>query len=160
MAETAMTGRTLERMRNTSVDRRRVTRGPSARERGGASPAGPRVNSASVMSRRRPNRRSGSARPSLTASEGPFAWWRDADIRARRAFVAASLGWMLDSFDVMLYSLVLAALIQDPTLAAVDRRAPASSASITLLAAAGGRHRVRRHRRSTRAQARADGARC
>ena len=36
--------------------------------------------------------------------------------RARRAFVAAALGWMLDSFDVMLYSLVLAALIQDPTL--------------------------------------------
>ncbi|HMB81339.1 MAG TPA: hypothetical protein VKI43_14775, partial [Vicinamibacterales bacterium] len=45
-----------------------------------------------------------------------FAWWRDADQRARHAFVAASLGWMLDSFDVMLYAIVLAALIQDPTL--------------------------------------------
>src|SRR6267378_468590 len=45
-----------------------------------------------------------------------FGWWRDADTRARRAFVAASLGWMLDSFDVMLYAMVLAALIEDPTL--------------------------------------------
>jgi MFS family permease len=45
-----------------------------------------------------------------------FGWWRDADRDARHAFVAASLGWMLDSFDVMLYAIVLAALIQDPTL--------------------------------------------
>ncbi|MBW8867244.1 MAG: MFS transporter [Acidobacteria bacterium] len=45
-----------------------------------------------------------------------FGWWRDADRDARHAFVAASLGWMLDSFDVMLYAIVLAALIQDPVL--------------------------------------------
>ena len=45
-----------------------------------------------------------------------FTWWREADSRARRAFWAASLGWMLDSFDVMLYAMVLAALIEDPTL--------------------------------------------
>jgi hypothetical protein len=32
------------------------------------------------------------------------------------AFVAASLGWMLDSFDVMLYAMVGAALINDPDL--------------------------------------------
>lgn len=41
---------------------------------------------------------------------GPLSWWLDADARARRAFMAASLGWMLDAFDVMLYSLVLAAI--------------------------------------------------
>jgi MFS family permease len=40
-----------------------------------------------------------------------FTFWRDADRSARRALVAASLGWMLDSFDVMLYALVLPALM-------------------------------------------------
>jgi MFS family permease len=42
-----------------------------------------------------------------------FAWWRAASPDARRALVAASFGWMLDSFDVMLYALVLAALMSD-----------------------------------------------
>ena len=45
-----------------------------------------------------------------------FTWWTEADPRARRAFVAAALGWMLDSFDVMLYAIVLAELIADPAL--------------------------------------------
>jgi MFS family permease len=38
-------------------------------------------------------------------------WWREADSPARRAFVAASLGWMLDSFDINLYALVLPSLM-------------------------------------------------
>jgi MFS family permease len=42
-----------------------------------------------------------------------FAWWREASPDARRALVAASFGWMLDSFDVMLYAMVLAALMAD-----------------------------------------------
>jgi MFS family permease len=42
-----------------------------------------------------------------------FQWWRDADAHARRAFVAASLGWMLDSFDINLYALVLPPLMAD-----------------------------------------------
>jgi MFS family permease len=66
-----------------------------------------------------------------------FGWWRDADARARHAFVAASLGWMLDSFDVMLYAIVLAALIQDPTLH-LSLGMAGILGSITLLAAAGG----------------------
>jgi len=66
---------------------------------------------------------------------GALAWWRAADSRARRAFVAASLGWMLDSFDVMLYSLVLASLIQDPTLALTPAVA-GRLGSLTLVAAA------------------------
>ena len=41
------------------------------------------------------------------------AWWRAADADARRALLAASLGWMLDSFDFMLYALVLAALMRE-----------------------------------------------
>jgi MFS family permease len=42
-----------------------------------------------------------------------FAWWKEASPDARRALVAASFGWMLDSFDVMLYAMVLAALMAD-----------------------------------------------
>jgi MFS family permease len=42
-----------------------------------------------------------------------FAWWREASPESRRALVAASLGWMLDSFDVMLWAMVLAALMPE-----------------------------------------------
>lgn len=42
-----------------------------------------------------------------------FAFWRTATPEARRSLTAASLGWMLDSFDVMLYALVLATLIRE-----------------------------------------------
>ncbi|PYR38010.1 MAG: MFS transporter [Acidobacteria bacterium] len=66
-----------------------------------------------------------------------FGWWRDADRRARNAFVAASLGWMLDSFDVMLYAIVVAALIEDPALRLSLRTAGILN-SVTLVAAAGG----------------------
>src|SRR5919109_3402955 len=66
-----------------------------------------------------------------------LGWWHEADLRARRAFVAASLGWMLDSFDVMLYAIVLAALIEDP---ALHLSLPTAGVlnSVTLLAAAAG----------------------
>ena len=49
--------------------------------------------------------------PSTTP--GLFGWWRAADERAHRALVADAFGWMLDAFDVMLFSLVLATLIAD-----------------------------------------------
>ncbi|HVC20171.1 MAG TPA: MFS transporter [Vicinamibacterales bacterium] len=48
-----------------------------------------------------------------TDSSGLFGWWRQAPGEARRALVGASMGWLLDSFDVMLYALVLAALMDD-----------------------------------------------
>lgn len=44
---------------------------------------------------------------------GVFGWWRAGDVAAHRALIAASFGWMLDAFDVMLYSMVLASLITD-----------------------------------------------
>jgi MFS family permease len=44
---------------------------------------------------------------------GLMAWWRAGTPEGRRALLAGSLGWMLDSFDVMLYALVLAALMKD-----------------------------------------------
>jgi MFS family permease len=66
-----------------------------------------------------------------------LGWWDAADHRARRAFVAASLGWMLDSFDVMLYALVLTSLLADPVLR-LSREAAGAIGSLTLVAAAGG----------------------
>lgn len=70
-------------------------------------------------------------------NDGMFTWWHDADVRARRAFTASALGWMLDSFDVMLYSLVLASLIQDPTLQ-LSTAVAGQLGALTLLAAAAG----------------------
>ena len=36
-----------------------------------------------------------------------FTWWHSASLNARRALLAAALGWLLDAMDVLLYSLVL-----------------------------------------------------
>lgn len=69
------------------------------------------------------------------APDGLFTWWTEADLRARRAFIAAALGWMLDSFDVMLYAIVLAALLTDPVLHLSNATAGILG-SITLIAAA------------------------
>lgn len=66
-----------------------------------------------------------------------MAWWTEADVRARRAFVAASFGWMLDSFDVMLYSIVLAELVRDPALH-LSLKTAGTLNSVTLIAAAAG----------------------
>jgi MFS family permease len=64
-----------------------------------------------------------------------FAWWRDADAHAHRAFVAAAMGWMLDSFDVMLYALVLPTLLPSLGLASSTG---GRLQSVTLVAAAVG----------------------
>jgi MFS family permease len=49
----------------------------------------------------------------MTATALPMpGFWREATPEAKRALLAASLGWMLDAFDVMLYSLVLAELVR------------------------------------------------
>jgi MFS family permease len=81
------------------------------------------------------------ASPAAPAAHTPerriFGWWHEADLRARRAFIAASLGWMLDSFDVMLYAMVLPALIEDPALH-LSTRVAGALGSVTLLAAAAG----------------------
>ena len=47
-----------------------------------------------------------------------MTFWREADATARRALIAASLGWMLDAFDVMLYALVLSSVRADLNLSA------------------------------------------
>jgi MFS family permease len=62
-------------------------------------------------------------------------WWDEASPDARRALVAAALGWMLDAFDVMLFALVLPALM--PALG-IDLATGGLVGSITLAASAVG----------------------
>lgn len=62
-------------------------------------------------------------------------WWREASAEARRALVAAGLGWMLDAFDVMLYALVLAALMPD---LGIGKDVAGLLGSVTLVASAVG----------------------
>jgi MFS family permease len=64
-----------------------------------------------------------------------LSWLLSAPKSSQQALLAASLGWMLDSFDVMLYSLVLASLILDPTLH-LSRQLAGTLGSLTLIAAA------------------------
>ena len=64
-----------------------------------------------------------------------FDFWRRADRTARRALLAASLGWMLDAFDVMLYALVLLSVAADLDLSG---RVAGGLQSLTLLASAAG----------------------
>lgn len=64
---------------------------------------------------------------------GFFAFWKEANPEARKALTAASLGWLLDAFDVMLYALVLTAVIEDLGL---SRAQGGLMASLTLAASA------------------------
>jgi MFS family permease len=71
---------------------------------------------------------------SMTSSQ-MFGFWAEASPQARRALVAASLGWMLDAFDVMLYALVLASLMAD---LGMDKATAGQLGSLTLVASAAG----------------------
>jgi len=62
-----------------------------------------------------------------------FIWWKEAPGAARRSLIAASLGWMLDSFDVMLYALVIASLMGDLDL---SKSTAGLLGSLTLIASA------------------------
>lgn len=64
-----------------------------------------------------------------------FGWWRAGDSRARRALVAASLGWMLDAFDIMLFALLTSSVI---TALGISKSQAGALGSVTLLAAAAG----------------------
>lgn len=75
------------------------------------------------------------ARAAAGPAPGALAFWREATPEARRALVAASLGWMLDAFDVMLYALVLASLIGD---LGMDKATAGQLGSLTLVASAAG----------------------
>lgn len=62
---------------------------------------------------------------------GPLQLIRQATPGQRRTLLAASLGWALDAFDAMLYSLVLAMLIRD---LGMSKTVAGSLGTITLLA--------------------------
>lgn len=64
-----------------------------------------------------------------------FGWFKQTPLPARRALLASCLGWMLDSFDVMLYALVLAHLMRDLSL---SKPTAGLLGSLTLLASAFG----------------------
>ncbi|CAN5660315.1 MFS transporter [soil metagenome] len=66
---------------------------------------------------------------------GLFGWWRAGTPEGRKALIAASLGWMLDSFDVMLYALVLASLMAD---LGMSKDTAGALGSLTLIASAAG----------------------
>jgi MFS family permease len=63
-------------------------------------------------------------------------WYRGITSGQRRALIAASLGWMLDAMDFMMYSMVLAYLMQDLAMTKATGGLLASGAQ--LAAAAGG----------------------
>src|SRR5690349_22192099 len=63
------------------------------------------------------------------------SWWREGTPQGKKALIAAALGWMLDSFDVMLYALVLPDLMAALSL---DRATSGSIQSLMLLSAAAG----------------------
>ncbi|QNI32862.1 MFS transporter [Alloacidobacterium dinghuense] len=50
---------------------------------------------------------------SASSSNHPLAWLQQASTMQRRVLLAASLGWMLDSMDVMLYALVVPSVKAD-----------------------------------------------
>ena len=64
-----------------------------------------------------------------------LTFWREGSPEARKALLAASLGWMLDSFDVMLYALVLASIIRE---LGMSTATAGLLGSLTLLASAAG----------------------
>lgn len=54
--------------------------------------------------------------PGAPTGDLAAGWWRSAQPRERRALLAAWGGWVLDSFDVMLYALVLPSLMRSLSL--------------------------------------------
>jgi MFS family permease len=62
-----------------------------------------------------------------------LGWLRFAPASSKRALVAASLGWMFDGFDIMVYSMVLTAVIAD---FGISKTTGGALGSLTLLASA------------------------
>jgi MFS family permease len=62
-------------------------------------------------------------------------WWREGSPQARKALVAAGLGWMLDAFDVTLFAMALPAIRAELELTGAEAGA---LGSVTLLGAAAG----------------------
>ena len=73
-------------------------------------------------------------KPLETGATSQFAllgWLEEGTPAARRSLLAASLGWMLDGFDIMLYALVVSALLRD---LAISTAVAGMLGSLTLVA--------------------------
>lgn len=65
----------------------------------------------------------------------PLGWLRSAPAPARRALLAASVGWMFDGFDIMIYSMVLTAVLAE---FGISKTMGGVLGSLTLLGSAAG----------------------
>jgi MFS family permease len=65
----------------------------------------------------------------------PLGWLRSAPPPARRALLAASVGWMFDGFDIMIYSMVLTAVLAE---FGISKTTGGILGSLTLLGSAAG----------------------
>lgn len=65
----------------------------------------------------------------------PLGWLRAAPAPARRALLAASVGWMFDGFDIMIYSMVLTAVLAE---FGISKTMGGVLGSLTLLGSAAG----------------------
>jgi MFS family permease len=68
-------------------------------------------------------------------SDSTQSWYKLINARQRKALLSASLGWMLDSMDIMLYAMVLAHLMRD---FGMSTATAGLMGSLTLLASAVG----------------------
>ncbi len=71
----------------------------------------------------------------LALESRPFGWLRSAPAPARRALLAASVGWLFDGFDIMIYSMVLTAVLAE---FGITKTMGGVLGSLTLLASAAG----------------------
>ena len=69
---------------------------------------------------------SGAPMTVAAADSGFFGWWNEGTRDAKRALIAAALGWMLDAFDVMLYALLLTSIIAVPSASPSMLQSPVS----------------------------------
>ena len=74
-------------------------------------------------------------RPAVPFADGMLGWWHAGTPEARRALVAASVGWMLNMGDMMLYAMVLAPMILD---LGMTKATGGLLSSLTLAMSAGG----------------------
>jgi MFS family permease len=71
----------------------------------------------------------------LALESQPLGWLRSAPAPDRRALLAASVGWMFDGFDIMIYSMVLAAVLAE---FGISKTVGGVLGSLTLLGSAAG----------------------
>ena len=81
-----------------------------------------------------------------------LTFWSEASPEARKALVAAAMGWLLDAFDVMLYALILTSVIEELGLTPGAGRADGVADARRV---GGRRAGLRRARRQARTHARA-----